>query len=338
MENWIHSLGNYDDVVLNTQIRLSRNFNDIPFSNKLPVQRAKENNKLIYEWLKDAFEEQELELFEISQNQKNFYDECIDKYLIDKELLDNSEKNAFIVNNAETVSILLNYKEHIKINCITAGLNLEETLNKANIIDDEIEKNYEYAFDERIGYLMSSPKSAGTGLQAKIVLHLPALTLNNDISKFSKSLDKIGMKIKSKYCDSNGGFGSIYEIYTGATMGLREQDIIGNMKGLALNIISEEKKAKEVLIVQQKNKIYDKIFRAYAILKSAILLEERETIEYLSYLRLGVELDLLSIAKSKLNEIMIKISDSFIKSYIDKDIVDEQVNFRRANLIREILS
>ena len=83
MENWIHSLGNYDDVVLNTQIKLSRNFNDIPFPNKLPIQRAKENNKLVYEIVKELFEEQQVKLFEISKNEKNFYDECIDKYIYD---------------------------------------------------------------------------------------------------------------------------------------------------------------------------------------------------------------------------------------------------------------
>ncbi len=338
MENWIHSLGNYNDVVLNTQIKLSRNFNDIPFPNKLSVERAKENNKLLYELVRDLFEEQQVELFEISKNEKNFYDECIDKYLIDKKLLMDQEKNAFIINNNETFSILLNDEEHIKINCITAGLNLEEALNEANIIDNEIENNYEYAFDENIGYLTSSPKNAGTGLEAKVVLHLPALTLNNDISKFIKSLERIGMTIKSKYSDEKGDFGNIYEIYNNVRSDLREQDIIGNLKGLILNIVSEEKKAKEVLIAKQKNKTYDKIFRAYAILKSAILLEERETIEYLSYLRLGIELQLLQIDKSRLNEIMIKVSDSFIRSYIDKNIVDEEVNFRRANLVREILS
>ena len=333
MENWIHSLGNYDDVVLNTQIKLSRNFNDIPFPNKLPIQRAKENNKLVYEIVKELFEEQQVKLFEISKNEKNFYDECIDKYLIDKKLLLDQEKNAFIINNNETFSILLNDEEHIKINCITAGLNLEEALNEANVIDDEIEDNYEYAFDEKIGYLTSCPKNAGTGLEAKVVLHLPALSLNNDISKFTKSLERIGMTIKSKYSDEKGDFGNIYEVYNDVRSSLREQDIIGNLKGLILNIVSEEKKAKEVLMAKQKNKICDKIFRAYAILKSAVLLEERETIEYLSYLRLGVELQLLQIDKNKLNEIMIKVSDSFIKNYID-----EEVNFRRANLVREILS
>ena len=72
-------------------------------------------------------------------------------------------------------------------------------LNTGKIIDDNIESKLEYAFNENLGYLMESPKNIGTGLEASIDIHLPALTMNNEIDKISKTFDRLGMSIKSIY-------------------------------------------------------------------------------------------------------------------------------------------
>ena len=56
-----------------------------------------------------------------------------------------------------------------------------QAYNHAVQIDKAIEAKYPYAFDERFGYLTACPTNVGTGLQASVMLHLPALTLSGRI-------------------------------------------------------------------------------------------------------------------------------------------------------------
>jgi protein arginine kinase len=338
MRNWIHNLDNNEDIVLSSKVQLARNLKLVPFPNKLDCMKARENAELIYEVLKDTTYAEDMTLYKLWENDKKDYEDCMEKYLINRNLLDNSEKGAFILNQDETISIMINEGEHIKIQCITAGLNLEEAFNNANIIDDNIESKLEYAFNENLGYLMESPKNIGTGLETSIDIHLPALTMNNEIDKISKTLDRLGMRIKSLYNYDSKQCGNIYRISNKSSLGIKEHEIIGTLKGIVLNIISEEKKAKEVLLSKNKYEVENKVYRAYAILQSAVLLNEKETIELLSDIRLGVELNLLNIQNSKINQLLVMTKNSSIENYIGRSLNIREINYERASLVKRILS
>lgn len=337
MRNWILNSADSEDIVLNTKIQLARNLKLVPFPNKLDYTKARENAELICDVLKDSMYYEDVALYKLWNNDGNNYEDCIEKRLINKKILDNSEKAAFILNQNETISIMINEEEHIKIQCITAGLNLEEVFNAANIIDDNIESKLEYAFNENLGYLMECPKNIGTGLKASIDIHLPALTMNNEIDKIFKTIDKLGMNIKSIYNYDSNKHGNIYRISNKSSLGIKEHEIIGTLKGIVLNVISEEKKAREVLLSKNKYEIENKVYRAYAILQSAVLLDESEAIELLSDIRLGVELNLLNIDNSKINQLLVMIKNTSIKNYIGRPLNIREINYERANLAKRVL-
>ena len=315
MRNWIHNLANNEDIVLSTKIQLARNLKLVPFPNKLDYMKARENAELIYEVLNDTIYSEDMTLYKLWENDKKDYEDCIEKHLINKNLLDNSEKGAFIVNKNETISIM----------------------NSANIIDDNIQSKLEYAFNENLGYLMESPKNIGTGLEASIDIHLPALTMNNEIDKISKTFDRLGMSIKSIYNYDSEKYGNIYRISNKSSLGIKEHEIIGTLKGVVLNVISEEKRAKEVLLSKNKYEVENKVYRAYAILESAVLLDEKEAIELLSDIRLGVELNLLNIENGKINQLLVMIKNSSIENYIGRPLNIREINYERANLVKRIL-
>lgn len=337
MKNWIYNLENNEDIVLSTKVQLARNFKLVHFPSKLDYIKARENVEIIYELLKDTMNLQDIGVYKLWENNMNYYENYIDKHLISKNLLNSSEKSGFILNQNETISIMINEGEHIKIQCITAGLNLEETFENANMIDDNIESKLEYAFDENLGYLMESPENVGTGLEASVNIHLPVLSNNNEIEKISKTLDKLGFMIKSLYNNNSKKYGNIYTIFNKTSLRIKEDEIIQNLKGIVLNIIGEEKKSREILLRKNKYEIEDKVYRSYAILNSAILLEEKETIELLSDIRLGKELDLLNISTSKINQLLVMIKSNLIENYMGGPLDLKDINYERANLVKSIL-
>lgn len=336
MENWIHN-GNEGDIVLNSKIMLARNFRDLPFPNKLNYIKGRESSRMIYNVLKDEIDCEEIILHEVWNSKSESNKEYIEKNLISKELLENSDKGAFIVNKDETVSIMINEEDHIRIQCVTAGLNLDDAFSNANNIDDKIEKSFNYAFDERLGYLTSHPANVGTGMKASVTIHLPALTMSDEISNLKKSLNQIGMTINGLYLEGTNVYGNMYEISNQVSLGISEEEIISNLKGIVLNMISEEKKFREILLSKCKYELEDKVYRAYGILKSAMLLTGKETIELLSSVRLGVELSLINIDKRKLNELLIITRDSSLQNYLGKSLEPKEINYERAKFVREIL-
>lgn len=337
MENWIYNSNNESDIVLSSTIRLSRNFKNLPFPNKLNYMKGRESSKLVYMMLKEELKDDEITLYEVWANSEEINKEYVEKGLISKELLKNSDKAAFIINENQTISIMINEEDHINIQCTTAGLNLEDAFSNATVIDDKIEKNFDYAFNENLGYLTAAPSHLGTGMKASVRIHLPALAMSEEINNVLKRLTQMGMAIKGVYLDGTKSYGGIYEIYNTVSLGISEDEIIRNLKETVLNIISEEKKFREILLSKCKYELEDRVYRAYGTLKSAILLDSKETIELLSSVRLGAELSLIDIDKSKLNELLVITRDTLLQNYLDRPIEPKEIKYERAKIVKEIL-
>ena len=324
-------------IVLSSKILLARNLSNLPFPNKLNYIKGRDNGKKIYNVLKNELIDEELTLYEIWNTKEEFGKGYLEKDLISEELLKNSDKGSFILNKEETISIMINEKDHVRLQCISEGLNLEEAFEKVVSIDDKIEKNVDYAFDETLGYLTTSPENIGTGLKASVIIHLPALTMSEEIKNISKDLRKIGMSIKARYLEGTNVYGNLYRITNKISLGLTEEDIIIKLKNTILNIIAEENKFREILLSKCKYELEDKVYRAYAILKYAILLDFKESIDLLSDVRLGAELSLINIDKNKLDKLLILTSNSSLQNYLGRYLDDKEIKYERAKLVKEIL-
>ncbi|NFT93246.1 protein arginine kinase [Clostridium botulinum] len=337
MKNWINEECNKEDIVINSNISLSRNLKEKPFSNKLNEIEARENAGFIYQIVKNELGEESC-VYQLWNEDKELINSYLDKQLISKELIKNKDKTAFVLNNEQTLSVMINEDDHLKLRCITAGFDLETAFDNITKLDDKIEKRVHYAFDENLGYLTTSPTNLGTGMRASVNIHLPALNFNDEINNFSKGLTQIGMDMKAIYEEGNKAYGNMYKISNQVTLGLTEEEIIDNLKGAVLNVISEEKKFREVLLTKCKYDIEDKVFRAYGILTSAILLSEKECTELLSSVRFGVELSLLDIPKNKLNKLLVYTRDSSLQNYLKRKLSNKELNYERAKFVRSILA
>ena len=325
-------------IVLSSKILLARNFSNLPFPNKLNYIKGRDNGKKIYNVLKNEIIDEELTLYEIWNTKEEFGKQYLEKDLISEELIKNSDKGSFILNREETISIMINEKDHVRIQYISDGLNLEEAFEKATSIDDKIEKNFDYAFDEKLGYLTTSPEHIGTGMKASVIIHLPALTMSEEIKNISKNLSKMGMSIKGVYLEGTNVYGNLYRITNKISLGLTEEDIISKLKKAVFNIIAEENKFREILLSKCRYELDDKVYRAYGILKCAILLDSKETIDLLSNIRLGAELSLIDIDKNKLDKLLILTSNSSIQNYLGRYLDEKEIKYERAKLVKKILN
>ena len=336
MNNWILNC-NQNDIVLSTKIQLSRNIEKLPFPEKLTAIDGRKNSEYIYNSIKDRFESCDFKLFEVWNEDKTSFNEYIDKHLISEKLLKNSDKASFMLNSDETISIMINEEDHIKIQCISSGLNLEDALEKVVKIDEKIEEDVKYAFDEQFGYLTSSIENIGAAMKVNILIHLPALTMSQEIKNISKKLNNKGLEIKGLYLEGSDVLGNIYILSNKFSLGMTEEDIIARIKEEVLNLIADEYKFREILTGKCQYELEDKIYRALAILQHAVIIDFKEAMDLISKVRLGIELSFIQMSNDKLNKLIVSIKDSSIESIIGRKLSEKEIKYERANIIRKIL-
>lgn len=332
MRNWIYSKAQNDDLILCSKLSLARNLEGVLFTDKLEVEDAKKNVDKLSNVIFDKLDDEELKIIKFWDNHIDYIKSYEAKLLVTKELVKRKDRAALIINKEETISIMINEVDHLNIQCTTEGMNLKEVYEVANKIDDLIEEDISYSFHEDFGYLTATPSKVGTGMKASVILHLPALSMSEEITNISKGLSQLGMAINPVYADGN-----IYEVSNRISLGVTEDEIINNLEGVVENIIQEEMKFRDIVINKCKDEVEDKIFRAYGILKNAKLMSYKELVELLSYVRLGVEMYVLDLNKDVLNKLLVYTNDEAIQNKLGKSLTNKERKSERAILIQELL-
>lgn len=340
MKSWLKTSGDNKDIVLSSRIRLARNIKDVSFPHKLDEKEGKDIvnkvEKAFYTSSSMKEEYKTLYLWELDPVDNRAY---LEKHLISNKLLLNNKKSAFIINKDETISIMINEEDHLRLQCITAGLNLEECYDSAEKIDNLLEEKLDYAYEEKLGYLTACPTNIGTGLRASVMIHLPALSMNNEMNGVLNALTQVGMTIRGLYGEGSKAIGNIYQISNQITLGLSEKEIIDNLKVVVSQIINEENLTREKLLNNYRYELEDRIYRAFGVLKSAILLDATECLNLLSDVRFGVELGIINeVDKEILNSLMVSTQPAMLQKLYNEKLSDKLRNLNRAKLVRESLS
>ena len=340
MENWIDTKNNSNSIVLSSRIRIARNLSGIPFPHKLNkdegIKVLDTVNRAIYEREEFKNNFNTINLWEISNIEKERY---LERHLISKHLINFQDRSAFIISDDETVSIMKNEEDHIRLKCITSGLNIKEAYEKANELDNILENNLEYDFDEKLGYITACPTNLGTGLRASVMIHLPAITLNNEINGALKALTQVGMTIRGLYGEGSKGEGNIYQISNQITLGVTEEEIVRNLEGVVSQLVNQEIRARAMIEKQYKYELEDKIYRSLGLLKNSRILSSKEALDLLSNVRLGLEMGIIdNIDMSFVNNMLIDIGSASLQMIVDKELNSKEIEIERAKLIRERLN
>ncbi|MGI6349202.1 MAG: protein arginine kinase [Eubacteriaceae bacterium] len=328
------------DIAVSTRVRLARNLKSKPFPNRADEEALKSVCKDVSEAIfeSNSYIAEEFKFIDMNAIGDSEKERLMAAHLISPNLALRSHGAAVMVNKNEQISILVNEEDHIRIQCILPGLALEDAFETANKIDDLIESSVEYAFDDEWGYLTACPTNLGTGARMSVMLHLPALTLTNNIDKMLHTVTRCGLTIRGIYGEGTESMGDLYQISNQKSLGVKEEEILLSVKSVARGIIKREREVREDLVEKNDIAIQDKIMRAYGTLLYAQKIEAKEAMHLLSVAKLGVDMDLLPEANIEtIDKVIGNIYPSLLR--YAKGIPDEAniVDIRRAEYIRRML-
>lgn len=341
VSKWMEGSGPQSDIVLTSRIRLARNLKGIPFPHLLRGERKKEVIHKVYEAATSpavtrTFGSMEIfPLEELSALQKLI---LVEKHLISPAFAE-GEGGAVILNADETVSIMVNEEDHLRIQLLMPAFQLEETWKAADLLDDALEQKLDFAFHEEKGYLTACPTNLGTGLRASVMIHLPALVLTDQAKKILGSLSQLGLTVRGFYGEGTEAQGNLYQISNQVTLGLAEEEIVSNLSVVVQQLIDQERAARQRLKEEFYHQVDDKVNRAYGLLSHARSMSSEEALKLLSDLRLGIDLEMVTGVDPRiLNELISFIQPALLQGWQDKEMNAWERDLKRADMIRQKLN
>jgi len=336
--SWLDGSGQDADIILSCRIRLARNLSSIPFPNRASREDLLRIRELIREAqaqspsLEDSFY---LEMETLSRLDKQMLAE---RRLISPVFAESKRPSAAIISRDEKISIMINEEDHLRIQSLQSGLNMEAAWEAIRNVDEELGRVLNYAFSDRFGYLTACPTNTGTGMRVSIFIHLPALRMTRELEKILSGNTPTGITVRGFYGEGSDVLGNIFQLSNQLTLGWTERRIMEDLNRVAREVLGREQEAREKLLREDRIQIEDRVFRACGILSQARILNSVEFINLLSALILGVDLGLLKgIDRKVLNELMVITQPAHIQKIHGRRLSPKQRDILRAELVRKRL-
>ncbi|MCL2163204.1 MAG: protein arginine kinase [Oscillospiraceae bacterium] len=332
-------------IAMSCRIRLARNFNGFPFPSRL--DRA--SSQKVLAMVKDAFfspkESKEKDSKEINTSDflyVNMQDldpiertMLVEKHLASPDLASEIRPCAAIISKDETVSIMINEEDHLRIQCISKSDAIDEVLEKCYKVEEVFDDKLDLAFDPNIGYLTSCPTNLGTGLRASFMLHLPALVATGHINGVLEQCGKIGVAVRGIYGENSAVSGNIFQFSNMGSLGRSEVEIVANVKNVCSQIIDSEHKLRLGLLNQNRSAFEDRVFRALGTLLYARIMTTDEFMSLWSAVRVGVDMGIIeNINVNALDGLMVQVQPACLQKMTGSSISPEERDIKRATLVR----
>lgn len=328
-----------NSIVVSTRIRLARNLKGYPFPSRLDSKRKNEIIQKVYNALKEGNSaiSSDFQLIKVGELTRAQGLSFVEKHLISPEFINgDKEGRALVLKDDKKVSIMINEEDHVRIQIITDGLNLEGAYDLADKIDTLLDENLDFAFDEKLGYLTQCPTNLGTGMRASVMLHLPALQKTGALSRIGGNLSKLGLTIRGIYGEGTEPKGAMYQLSNQVTLGISESAAIENLKNITDQLASQEVKARETIM--KSVSMRDTVHRSLGILKYALAVSHDEAMELLSNVRMGVVSgEITGINCETIDKLIPEIQPATMIVTAGENLDPEKRDILRAKTIRERL-
>jgi protein arginine kinase len=332
---WLRGDGPHHQIVISSRVRLARNLRGQSF----PGWAKKSERLQILETIKPAVES----LPEMNDAHSVYSQDLtalekqvlVERHLISREHAAKGVGSAVLMNKKQTISIMVNEEDHLRMQAIRAGLQLKNVFKMIDKVDTELENHLDYAFHPQLGYLTACPTNVGTGMRASAMVHLPALVLSEQINQVITAANKIGLAVRGLYGEGTVALGNLFQVSNQTTLGEKEEDIIARLNKVIENIIEHEQNARQVLLQKKPTTLLDHIGRGYGILRHAHSMQSKEALNLLSFMKLGVDLGFFPEQwRLTIDELFMETQPAHLQKSSEQKLAAEERDSLRASIIR----
>jgi protein arginine kinase len=337
---WLRGSGPMSEIVISSRIRLARNVSGFPFLARCSRADRQALESRTRQVILDSHLAAETLYVDLDAAPQVDRDLLVERHLISKPHASAEGARGVAIGENETISIMTNEEDHLRIQVLRSGLQLEEAWEQINQIDDQLESKLDFAFHPRFGYLTACPTNVGTGIRVSVMLHLPALKLTGEIEKVFRAAKDMRLAVRGLYGEGTEATGDFYQISNQTTLGKSEDEIIGDFKHVVIpKIIDYEHHARRTLLNDRTVALDDKVHRALGALRTARLMTSEEVLFLLSHLRMGVNLGRIKEIDIKtINELFLLTQPAHLQKMQGRKLEGDVRRAARADYVRHRLN
>lgn len=337
MTKWYEQVENDPSNIVFSRVRLARNWEEYKFPGRLDDKEARSMIRKLKEVLKGlpdtAGEGYQYSDFEGLEELDRMA--LRERRLINRTLLEKTTPGGLIVSEDERVSLVINGDDHIRMQVLSTGLDLNGCFEAVDRLDDYMNEKITYAFNSKYGFLTSYPTNVGTGMKASIVVHLPSLSLSKRFQELLEEMSRFGTTVRGVYGRSSENAGDMYEVFNQKTLGVNEQEIMELVTSVALQLSEQENQVRRMALEKHRLLREDEVYKSYGVLKYARRLAMKDAMTFLSHLKVGVADGLVEMTEfCSIYRLMIGIQPANLQKLSKRPLGKEELESARAEFIR----
>lgn len=336
---WLTGKGQLSDVVLSSRVRIARNLAERPF---LTTASATERTE-IYRAVVDAVSSTPVGkgalLVDVEAAEALDRELLVERHLISRQQVAAEGSRGVAISADETLALMINEEDHLRIQGLRSGLELERIWDDVSEVDDALSRELPFAFERKLGYLTACPTNVGTGVRVSVMLHLPALRLTKEIERVARAARDMHLAVRGTHGEGTEAAGDLYQISNQTTLGKSEGEIVKSFSSTIIpKVVEYERAARDTLLRKSPAQLDDKIWRAYGTLCNARSITSEETHSHLSPLRMGIQMgrfDKFDI--DTLNELFLMTQPAHLQKMHGTIVDGDQRDVLRADYLRKRL-
>lgn len=338
-----HSLlqedGPHSDAVVSCRVRLARNLAGFPFVNRASNAQRGELIKMAKNVLLGCGIDPKMIWVELQKSTEHDRQLLVERHLISKPHADLDIPRGVAISGDESISIMVNEEDHLRMQILAPGLQLEQSFERINQIDDAVEARFDYAYSRRWGYLTACPTNVGTGIRLSVMMHIPALKITNELERVRRAAKELHLAVRGYYGEGSESAGDFYQISNQVTLGRNEHELLDEFHRCILpQIVEYERQARQMLLKRKCSLLDDRVHRALGVLRSARLLGVDESMKLLSRVRLGIYTGRVAdIPAAVINRLFLHIQPAHLLQQFPASGNVENLREARAALVRQAL-
>ncbi|NOY82685.1 MAG: ATP--guanido phosphotransferase [Kiritimatiellaeota bacterium] len=326
-------------VAVSTRVRLARNLGDVPFPGRAAQAVRRQVWGRLCALAGELFETEapaEMEMVELAPAEREV---LLERRLVSSELCSCGEGSGVLLRSDESVALLVNEEDHVRIQALLPGLQLAEAYRCSEQVDATFCRSAPVAFSERFGFLTACPTNAGTGMRASVMLHLPGLVLTERMESVVRAIGELGEAVRGVHGEGSEAVGHFFQISNQSTLGESETEILERLDHLIRDLVWQELNARRHLVRHERTRLLDYVGRALGVLRHAYRVSGRESLAHLSALRLGALLGLFrTLEAPMIEELILHTRPGHLQVRVGREMDEAERDEARAAVIRKALT
>ena len=336
---WLATGGPLSDVVVSSRIRIARNLTGFHFLSKTGPGEPGEIERALFEAISACEFGRDTFYVDIDKSDDLDRQFLVERHLISRQHAEGQGNRGVAISNAETLALMINEEDHLRVQVLRRGMNLDEAWNEMTRVDTALESVVDFAYHKQYGYLTACPTNVGTGLRVSVMLHLPALKVTNEIEKVFRAAKEMRLAVRGLYGEGTDALGDFFQVSNQVTLGQTEDEILSGFKENVIpSIVRYEQETRRALKQDKLTALDDRVWRALGLLENARAISSEEALFLLSHLRMGVVLGRIShIDLEAINELFMAAQSAHLQKRRGQRLDGERRSIVRADLIRDRL-